>query len=100
MPPGNFVISFITELEALSYPYITERDERNIKNLLGEILIVDINKEIKDYTIDLRKRYKLKLPDAIVAATAIYLKADLITNDKEFSRVEEVKSRSIPIKKT
>ena len=94
------MISFITELEVLSYPYITERDEKNIENLLGEILIVDINKEIKDYTIDLRKRYKLKLPDTIVAATAIYLKAYLITNDKEFLRVEEVKSRSIPIKKT
>ena len=85
LPPGNFAISFVTGLEILSYPYITERDEKNIKNLLGEILIVDINKEIKDHTIELRKRYKLKLPDATVAATAIYLEADLITNDKEFS---------------
>ena len=100
LPPGNFAISFVTELEILSYPYITERDEKNIKNLLGEILIVDINKEIKDHTIELRKRYKLKLPDATVAATEIYLEADLITNDKEFSKVEEVKSKYIPIRKT
>ncbi len=99
LPAGNFAISFVTELEVLSYSFISEKDEENIKNLLGEILIVDINKEIKGHTIELRKRYKLKLPDAIVAATAVYLKADLVTNDKEFSRVEELKAKSVPIKK-
>lgn len=97
LPRGDFAISFVTELEVLSYPSMTESEERNIRDLLDEILIIDINGEIKRRTVDFRKRYKLKLPDAIVAATAVYLKADLITNDREFSRVKEVNSKNILI---
>ncbi len=32
--------------------------------------------------MDLRKRFGLKLPDAIVAATALALEATLLTNDQ------------------
>jgi len=98
IPRGNIAISFVTELEILSYPDITIEDEWKIRELLNEILIVDINEDIKKYTVDMRKGHRLKLPDAIVAGTAIFLKANLITNDREFSKVSEVKSLSITLK--
>ncbi len=38
----------------------------------------------------MRKDYRLKLPDAILAATAISNKSDLITNDKSFKKLQEL----------
>lgn len=69
----SLYISFITQLELLGYPNISEKDEIQIKNMLANIVIIDINSRIKTETIALRRKYSLKLPDCIVAATAITL---------------------------
>lgn len=44
-----------------------------------------------DLIIVIKKKYKLKLPDAIIAAKAIINDAILITEDKDFSRIQELK---------
>lgn len=38
----------------------------------------------------IRKAYRLKLPDAIIAATALFLRATLVTNDKSFLSIKEI----------
>jgi predicted nucleic acid-binding protein len=95
LPEGEFSVSFVTELEVLSYPSITPQEEHQLKRLLHDIPVIDITAEIKERTIDLRKKYNLRLPDAIIAATALHLDATLVTNDKGFSLVQEIQSRSI-----
>ena len=85
----EIVISFITELELLSYPQISNKEKKIIKEFLNNIDIIDINKEIKTATIDFRKQYNLKLPDAIICATAYTQNISLITNDKAIFRVKE-----------
>ena len=95
LPEGEFSVSFVTELEVLSYPSITPQEEHQLKRLLHDIPVIDITAEIKERTIDLRKKYNLRLPDAIIAATAIQIDATLVTNDKAFSLVQEIQSRSI-----
>ncbi len=95
LPEGEFSVSFVTELEVLSYPSITPQEEHQLKRLLHDIPVIDITAEIKERTIDLRKKYKLRLPDAIIAATALQFDATLVTNDKGFSFVQEIRSRSI-----
>ena len=52
----NLVISFITELELLSFPERSLDSEDTIKQLLNNCTIVDINSEIKELTIELRKK--------------------------------------------
>ena len=86
----DIVISFISELELLSFPTISRESEKAIKGLLENCFIVDISQEIKDLTIELRKKSRLKLPDAIVAATAFSLKLPLLTADKHFTSIEEL----------
>ena len=54
------------------------------------MLIIDINPVIKSYTIEFRKKYKLKLPDAIIAATAQFLNIPLVTADKSFNKINEI----------
>ncbi|MCK5700397.1 MAG: type II toxin-antitoxin system VapC family toxin [Cyclobacteriaceae bacterium] len=86
----DIVISFITELELLSFPRSTDESEKIIKGLLKNCLIIDINPEIKDLTIGFRKKSKLKLPDSIIAATTFYYKLPFLTADKQFRRIEEL----------
>ncbi|MHB2227148.1 PIN domain-containing protein [Calditrichota bacterium LG24] len=48
-----------------------------------------MNSKIKEIAMDIRNKKRLKLPDAINAATALYLNIPLITADKEFDVLEE-----------
>ncbi|WP_211235260.1 PIN domain-containing protein [Runella zeae] len=52
--------------------------------------LIDINTGIKEITKQIRRNYRLKLPDAIVAATAIFLGIALISADNHFKQVKEL----------
>ena len=86
----QFYISFITQLELLSFKQLSTKEEKLINELISECVVIDLNNEIKQLTIEYRKRYKLKLPDCLVAATAQYLDLPLITADADFKKVEEL----------
>ena len=48
-------ISFISELELLSYKKLTIQDILKIDLFLADVTIIDMNAEIKKVTIELRK---------------------------------------------
>ena len=54
--------------------------------LADRISVIDLTKTVKLETITLRRNTKLKLPDCIIAATAIALSAVLLTADTELIR--------------
>lgn len=83
-------ISFINELELLGYRGITEREESWMELFLEECSIMDLNEGIKNITIDLRRKYKLKLPDAVIAATAIFFGIPLISADSHFDKIVDL----------
>ena len=83
-------VSFITELELLGFQDIKEEDRSIIEDLLNNCIIVDLNQAIKRITINLKQNYKLKLPDAIIAATSIYMNLPLISADKDFDRISDL----------
>jgi predicted nucleic acid-binding protein len=75
-------ISIISCIEALSSPKISAEEERYINSFITDCIIVPLNNDIARNTIKLRRASKLKLPDAIIAATALTLGADLISRDE------------------
>jgi predicted nucleic acid-binding protein len=83
-------LSFITQLELLGYHGLTKQQEQQIEYMLENSVVIDINNKIKQEVIKLRRNYHIKLPDCIVAATAIYLDLPLITADKGFNKIEEL----------
>lgn len=83
-------VSFINELELLGYKGITLKEETWVELFLEECLIIDINSDIKEITKQIRRNYALKLPDAIVAATAIFLGVPLLSADKQFGQVSDL----------
>jgi len=83
-------VSFITQLETLAYKGITSEEQAKVNQFLSECIIIDINPVIKNYAIELRRQYDLKLPDSIIIATSLYLNIPVLTADKEFKKAEEI----------
>ena len=86
----DLVVSVITEIELLSFPHLTAENKQQIKSLLKDCTILDLKQEVKELTIEFRKKYKIKLPDSIIAASAFFQKIPLLTSDKGFKKIEEL----------
>ncbi|WP_461834628.1 type II toxin-antitoxin system VapC family toxin [Desulfothermus sp.] len=93
-------ISIISYMEVLSFNFFSFEEEKFVRNLLQEFFIIEINREIAEKTIQIRRNYKIKLPDAIICASASIINAMLITADTQLGKVREsnVKVITPPIK--
>ena len=77
-------ISIITKMEVLIGT--TEDNEEIIRDFLDNFIIIPLNEDIAEIAVEIRKKNKIKLPDAIIWATAKYKNSLLITrNIKDFS---------------
>lgn len=65
-------ISAITEIELLCWKTNTEKDLKVLQHFIQDALVIELEPSIKLKTADLRKVYRIKLPDAIIAATALF----------------------------
>jgi hypothetical protein len=86
----NLGISVVTEMELLSYRNITESEVKLIKEMIMWCKEFQLSDNIKERAIILRRTYGTKLPDAIVAATAIECNVPLISADKGFRKIKEL----------
>jgi predicted nucleic acid-binding protein len=75
-------ISQITRMELLGYAKITQEEERGILIFLNGCQICLLDEHVETEAIKLRRSGYFKLPDAIVAATALVNHARLLTLDK------------------
>lgn len=82
-------ISVITYMEILGYPFSNPKEEKFIKELLSFFRTLYVDQHVADITIDIRKKKRIKLPDAIIAATAISESLQLVTrNVDDFSKID------------
>jgi predicted nucleic acid-binding protein len=87
---SRWAYSFITEMEILSKKGIILKHDAVIRQMLASCTKAGHNQAITDLTIKLRRKYSLKLPDAIIAATAQALDIPLLTADKGFAPIKEI----------
>ena len=80
-------VSIITCIEFLSWPKLTEAWLPIAEALLNQYNTEDIGRAVRDKSAFIKRTFGLKLPDAVIAATALHLKAPLITRDKGFQKV-------------
>ena len=85
---NDIAISVITEIELLSFHNNSEEDIADIKRLLSTFTIIPITSFVKDKTIDYRRKYRLKTPDAIIVATSNYLGYPLVTADRQLMNID------------
>jgi predicted nucleic acid-binding protein len=89
---GEFYISVINKIELLGFAGITENEELKFQEFINAADVLDLDENIVTSTIEIRKLYKTKLPDAIIAATVLVNNLIIITrNTKDFNKIEGLK---------
>jgi tRNA(fMet)-specific endonuclease VapC len=91
-------ISILSEIEFLAFPNLSSQDRQAFRQFAGKVEVVGIEHSgsaLIDRIVTLRQKHKLKLPDAIIAATALEATATLITEDSQLRKLTAVTSIGI-----
>src|SRR6185312_9733479 len=89
---GERIISFVSEIELQSWIPPNQSDLEIYQVFVSQSIIIGVDNNIIKETIRIRKNFKLKLPDALIAATAIVNDLTLLAdNDKDFLRIKKLK---------
>ncbi len=86
----HLFVSIITEMELLGFHGISETDKQFYRMVLDDCSLMELSQPVKEKTILLKQQHKIRLPDAIIAATADYLSIPLLTFDKGFSKLRGI----------
>ena len=79
----SFNISVITKIEFLSWSKLKDDQEldKKARNFLSYAKLIDLDDKVAQKTIEIRRKYKTKTPDAIIAATALVHNMSMVTNN-------------------
>jgi predicted nucleic acid-binding protein len=89
----RFAVTTITVAEVLTGP-LQARDEalaRRYRAILESWRVVELDVDIAEGAARLRASLRLKLADAVQAASALAINAVLVTHDRDFSRVRSLR---------
>lgn len=79
----NFNISVITKIEFLGWRKLNNKQMQKAKEFLSFATVISLNRLISDRTIIIKQSHNIKLPDAIIAATALSRNFTLVTRNSE-----------------
>jgi len=82
-------VSVINEIELLGYSDFQKKELEAVKTFLTYCTSENITNDVKEKAINLRRNGGLKLPDAIILATALSKKIPFVTADKAFKKIKE-----------
>lgn len=86
------VISAITEIELLCWKTADQKDMEVLHSFINDALVIELEQPIKLKAADLRKVHRIKLPDAIIAATALIYDLTLLSrNTADFVGINGLK---------
>ena len=86
-------ISIIVELELLAFPGLSEADRllfKQFKSLVDVLSLSAHDSALLNNIIAICQKFKVNLPDAIIAASALQDNTTLITNDNGSQRIEHL----------
>ena len=84
---GNLAISSITWMETLTYPFSAD-EEQIVRVFLEEFRLIDVSSPVMELAVKIRRKKKMKLPDAIIAASAVHHGLILVTrNIRDFKGI-------------
>lgn len=86
------VISVISKIELMGWRSGSPKQLQNVADFIQDSEVLSLTDAIVDKTIEIRRSLKIKLPDTIIAATAIVHDFTIISrNDEDFRRVPGLK---------
>jgi len=84
-------ISIISVIEYLSYNKLEEADKYLMNSFMEKVDVINLemsNDRLIDTAVSVRKKGRIKLPDAIIVACALLHNAIFVTADKELFKIE------------
>ncbi len=85
----DFLISIITHIEVLGFNSGSLSTDKQTRFFIDLATICYLNDKVASETINIRRVLKLKLPDAIIAATALANNFTLVSrNTKDFKNIQ------------
>ncbi len=88
----NVFVSEISLLEVLGFGSITDAQENYFNAIFLMFNPISVSSEIILEAIKLRKKYKLSVGDSIIAASAMGLNLELLTNNiADFKKIDLLK---------
>lgn len=101
LPTAEYFISVITEMELLSFAGLDAASQRWLSQFIDAMEVIELTDEVKQKAIEFRREYRLKLPDAIIAASAVVSGAILLSNDASLiSRVPNLDIRILKLQES
>jgi toxin FitB len=92
IPNADCSISIITRIEVLGFAFQSPEDETTAQSFLQALNTWPLSDDIADKAIEIRKAQKIKLGDALIAATALVFDLTLITrNEGDFQNIPNLK---------
>jgi predicted nucleic acid-binding protein len=82
-------VSQITRMELLGFPNLDAGEDKQIRAFLESITVLMINSTIETEAIILKRQHRVKLPDAIIAATAHIHALQLLTLDERLAKLSK-----------
>ncbi|WP_462267531.1 type II toxin-antitoxin system VapC family toxin [Mucilaginibacter sp.] len=83
-------ISIITEIELYASKNLSSAEIEIIDTFIQSVNIVELDKDVKLKAIELRRTGLLKLPDSIIAASAINKNIPIVSADKAFGKISDL----------
>ena len=84
-------LSVINKIEILGYPHLSSEDEKVFNLLINNAVLHPMDNAIVKKTIEIRKNYRIKLPDAIIAATCLVYQLEIFTlNSSDFKNIVDL----------
>ena len=86
------MVSVFSKIELLGFNAINSQEQSVTETFINGALVFELDETVTSKTIALRKLYRIKLPDAIIAATAIAYNLTLLTrNTSDFIKIPDLK---------
>ena len=85
------IISVITKMETLGFNFKSVSEQTIMETFINGSELINIDDAVVNKTIAIRKNKKIRLPDAIIAATAMVYNLKLIThNTSDFKNISDL----------
>ncbi|OGZ97901.1 MAG: hypothetical protein A3G49_01025 [Candidatus Sungbacteria bacterium RIFCSPLOWO2_12_FULL_41_11] len=84
-------ISAVTEVELFSFQPLSQKEIENIEEVLKTLVTIPVDSRLARLAGFLRRQHRLKIPDSVIAATALLTGSTLITrNIRDFKYVSNL----------
>ena len=86
-------ISIISVLEFFAFQNLTKKDRQSFSTFQKRVNTIDLTSdqtELITRIVQMRLEYNLKLPDAIILASAAHVRATLVTADQKLLNISDL----------